>query len=152
MYKIKTKKAQVSFEIIIAVIFIIVFLFIFTQLAQTTQHNLEINHIKKEQTRMIHSLNKLFEINTSVVGTSDYFEKNNIVAYDLEYAIPRVVVGSKSLNCEIDVNETTIVVKNYYGKTIETKLTGLSLGNIDKTFYCGQTIECTKTGDNIVCS
>jgi hypothetical protein len=148
------KKAQVSLELIIVVIFIIFFLFMFTNLSKITEHTIETNHIKTQQMTLAQSLNSLFKVSNDVVTLNNYSLKSNINDFGFEYSIPRIVVGSKILNCTIDINSDAITISNAHNRLIQTQITGLSLNSLDSSyrFYCGQTIICTKNNNFLNCS
>jgi len=149
---IKKQKAQITLEILVAIIVLMIFIFVFRQLVTITQETIETNHIKTEQIKLANSLNDLFTVTQGFVGDGGFYAKSNITDFSFNYEIPRIIVGTRKLNCQIDVNQTNIVVKNHHNKYIETNLSGLFLENIDDTFYCGQTIECFLDNNEIECT
>jgi hypothetical protein len=152
MYKIKSKKAQVSFEVIVAVMFIIIFLFIFTQLAEATHTTIETNHIRVQQNEIAYSINDFFQTIKDVVGTGGFYDNDNITEFRVEYEVPNIVIGSKHLGCVIEVETNRIEITTTHNRDFKKIISGLNLGTIDGTFYCGQTIVCEKNDNNIDCS
>lgn len=149
---IKTKKAQVSLEVIVAVMFIIIFLFIFTQLSNTTQNTIETNHIRVQQNELAYSLNDFFQTVKDVVSDDASYIDTNISYFKVEYAVPKIVVGGQILPCLIKVETNKIEVFINYKREIKKGIYGLDLKNIEGTFSCGQTITCEKSEDNVFCS
>ena len=143
-------KAQISLEILIVVLLIVVFLYIYTSLSNMTVQSLEINKIKEQQLDIALEVNNFLKTQDSLLDLS----KNNYTQINNSINIPSINIASRKVNCTIDINHTNIVIySSAYGGITTNLQTNLDSSNLilGLRTYCAQTLGCVLDTDRIVC-
>jgi len=148
-----SKKGQASVDILIVVIFLLLFLYVYNVLATNTASTLEINRINNQEKTIALSINNFLKLQDSIIGSST--THNNIIDYNSTIEIPYINIPSKRQGCVIDINSEKIIIdSNYDNTTYRYSLdTNLSTNNfiLPISINCGALLSCSNNNFKLEC-
>jgi len=143
------KKGQISIELLIVILFLIVFIYVHNTLAEQTTQSLELIKIKEQQQEIVMSFNEFLQSQRNVL----YVTK--IEEYVSKYKISDIYLASKKPLCNIYLSDTEIRIETNTNGTISySQKTSLpaTIYTLPLVIGCGQEISCTKNKEKIECS
>jgi|GEM_PF-996407 len=147
------RKAQISIEAAIAILFVIVFIAVFSNLSNNAVESLEIAKIKEQENTIVLSIDEFLRIQGGLLGNSP---DQNIIDYSSSFKIPDLKIASHKLSCRIVVSDSNIsIISEYYDQNISSELlTGFLVSDYDipAVFYCGSTVNCMVASGKLSCS
>lgn len=144
------KKGQISLELLVVALFLIVFIYVYNNLAAETVNSLELSKIKEQEQDIALSLNEFLQYQRGI----SLYPSGEILEYGSTFKIPEINLASKKLPCKIDLTNNGLFVFADFEKEVSynLKITYES-GKFDlpENFYCGQEIECKYEDSKIKC-
>ena len=153
--RFRSIKGQASVEAILVIIFVILFLAVFNNLAQDAERLLKINMIKEQQNDIANSLNSFIKVQEGFVkgfDTDDYFND-----FNFSYKIPNLKIPTENFECDINITRDRITLRteiqeDFFVETIRTVNIDNSKINLINPVLkkCGSEIVCIQTPANII--
>lgn len=148
-----SKKAQFSIEVLFVIVFLILFIFVFDNLAKDNVYTLEINKIKSDQKEIALLIN---EYVVSLESINNYDTNYNLESFTSTLKIPDIKIASSKANCDIFIlNNLLYIVTDYKNGTnyVESSFPiNSSIFSVDLNTSCGQELICNLDAGSIVCN
>jgi hypothetical protein len=144
------RKGQVSIEVILVLIFVILFLSIFGSLADDTVKTLEKTIVLDQEKEIAIALNSFLKTQEILVEDGYNLDFNNF------FYIPKITIPSKNLYCDIYITPNYISINTYldeivtYNKKVNFNVSKINFQEtINKT--CGDILNCYLSNNQIKC-
>ena len=146
-----SRKGQVSIEIIIILVFVILFISVYTDLANDTVKTIETSKIKNQQQEIILSFKDFL-----LFQKSDLVTGYGITDINSSYIVPYILIPSAKSNCIIYVNDNNLSIETTYDNSIITTTVNVEIPSTyyatSLTVHCGREVVCGLSLGKLSCS